>query len=1511
MKRGISSLVIVLLMVQLMIPITVGAESNNSFSVSTFELKEQLNTINSEVVYGGETESVEYSNIPDEGRQYLLVYVSVTVNSGETVDCDSFQVSYEGNSYNRELDDEFLSTHNYATLSHGETYVSGSGWLLFQIPEELEVEELEKNATLIYEGESISFLLETQAENENQIEVTSYYGMAMEQKELEATYLDQVAAGEYTPEDPFIIVNPYEIAPQSALIIFETDSPVSVQTSIIGYEPEATIVYEDVEEKIYHEIPLIGLYAGDNTVEIQLSDGTSYSYSVQTSLPSDGVSGLPEVELLEQDLEQLSEGLYMLKDSKRTLIDVYGDIRGYLTLNTYMSGIDEVTDNGHVFLSMNSYTEYPTIIECDYTGKVYQEIQLPGQEVDHDAYLIEENELLIEDGVVYLDTHEYETYSRSWSEIFNDTQGSFEVRCNGSSDWLHFNTIADGGDGYILVSMRDQHAIAKLSYPDIEVEWVLSVNEEACLNDQEKYLTPVGEDFEWFYSQHHVSMVSEVDGVMEITVFDNGMQRGLEVDADYPEDELYSRMVRYRIDQENMTVEQVWDWGEEELGTEGLSFVHGSTQYIPESDTYLGNFDTLATATHQSAGISIPRENMIVVEVNSEGEIVFEFKIDTISYRTEKLSAQVLASAWEGLGVVDGEYAYIGNEVATYDESTVIEDVSASYKINDITVTQNYIDIYGWVANPENLSGTVSSRILVLTNTETGQGYKYSLSADTSQVAKSDATSGVIANLSTSSGFGHKLLNISDLEDGTYSITLMAVQGGLNYAVDTEYTFNIGGDTEPVVVDDILVNQTESVETILEEYESGTYTIDNPMLVVNPYGIAPLSAIVLFDTEEPATIEIIVEGLDGGYTLNHVYEDAMTEHEIPIYGLYSERATDVKIVATYEDGTTQEKVMSVTGGALPEDYRAVEILESVPEEMAEGLTFFNPQTSTSYYSAIDNSGETRFLFNIKNLASTGSTVFLEDGSIILSSEKGMEGDGSGYYKTSFYQMDLTGFVYNEYVIEGVHHDLLQLENGNYLVAGNDIEGEVVEDTIYEIDATTGEIVQYWDMDEYFPVDFYDELGRRIPSEVYTQGDTAYEDWLHINSIDQNAENGDILISARKHDVVYAMDYDTGEIQYIIGDHDVPLTEELESKLLTPIDENGNILDTEEKLEEAREAGLFEWQFGQHDAHFLDNGDIIIFDNGSNRLAKDLDDEMVPATENYSRAVIYRVDEENMTVQQIWDFGQELGSECLSTFISGVQCLGEDHYLINFGGIVKDQDGNATYTVGAAMQGGGTNCCIVEWKDGEIVSWSEMGYEEGMTTTMYRAERVEPYANSVRLEIESYVDTQRLGELPDRSFVQEGQLSSNLQELTVLNMDVFDNGFQLEASFELAGVAEEDQTKLYYVGKNGSYYFEASEGLEPFVRVNHISLPEDEYHLYLLCGNRVADLGLEWSNITEVDATEEIIEEVTEEVNGVEDENINEEFGNIHTAFYAIIAVAAMIYLLDKRNRKKDKERRER
>jgi arylsulfate sulfotransferase len=77
---------------------------------------------------------------------------------------------------------------------------------------------------------------------------------------------------------------------------------------------------------------------------------------------------------------------------------------------------------------------------------------------------------------------------------------------------------------------------------------------------------------------------------------------------------------------------------------------------------------------------------------------------------------------------------------------------------------------------------------------------------------------------------------------------------------------------------------------------------------------------------------------------------------------------------------------------------------------------------------------------------------------------------------------------------------------------------------------------------------------------------------------------------------------------------------------------------------------FEWNWYQHSIQLMPNGDLLLFDNGTNR------NFVRNAPTHYSRAVEYRINAAARTVQQIWTYGEDRGDETFSTIVSRVQYL---------------------------------------------------------------------------------------------------------------------------------------------------------------------------------------------------------------------------------------------------------------
>ena len=123
-------------------------------------------------------------------------------------------------------------------------------------------------------------------------------------------------------------------------------------------------------------------------------------------------------------------------------------------------------------------------------------------------------------------------------------------------------------------------------------------------------------------------------------------------------------------------------------------------------------------------------------------------------------------------------------------------------------------------------------------------------------------------------------------------------------------------------------------------------------------------------------------------------------------------------------------------------------------------------------------------------------------------------------------MDMLGKVYTEYSLEGgYHHDYFELPSGNILVATDDFNNKygTVEDIIVELDRNTGEIVKKYDLKNILPM-----------KDGQSENWTSY-DWFHNNSVWYDLKTNSITLSGRHQDAVINIDYETGKLNWILGD----------------------------------------------------------------------------------------------------------------------------------------------------------------------------------------------------------------------------------------------------------------------------------------------------------------------------------------------------------------------------------------
>lgn len=490
---------------------------------------------------------------------------------------------------------------------------------------------------------------------------------------------------------------------------------------------------------------------------------------------------------------------------------------------------------------------------------------------------------------------------------------------------------------------------------------------------------------------------------------------------------------------------------------------------------------------------------------------------------------------------------------------------------------------------------------------------------------------------------------------------------------------------EQKTIVDTITQQDQAEQALLTDFHSGSYTLAQPLVKLNPYLIAPLTALVMFTTSEPVEASIEVVGKDAYSSVTHTFA-AASEHILPIYGLYADY--DNQVVITLSNGETT--TLSITTEPIPVGmgHRAIYV-HTADDYLGDNLMFMTPSLNSNAV-AYDHNGEIRwylterFNFDIKRA---------KNGNILYGSPRFV---AAPYHTAGLCEMTIAGKILKEYRIPGgYHHDHFEMPDGNLLILTQDLNSSTLEDMCVLVDRESGDILNTWD---------YKDI---LPTDVAFSGSRTDHDWFHNNSVWYDEKTNSIVLSGRHQDAIVCFDFETSALKWIIGDPEGWPQDMVDRYFFTPIGDLDN----------------FDWQYEQHAAVVLPDGDIMCFDNGHWRSKNP--EHYLKNRDNFSRGVRYRIDTENMTIEQVWQYGKERKAEFFSPYISNVEYYCDDYYLVHSGGIAYFK-GEVAEGLGSRLGRGKDKAFVdlyaktVEIKDGDVV------FEMMVPANMYRAEKMPLY-----------------------------------------------------------------------------------------------------------------------------------------------------------------------------------------
>ncbi|WP_334329893.1 aryl-sulfate sulfotransferase [Companilactobacillus sp. HBUAS59699] len=475
----------------------------------------------------------------------------------------------------------------------------------------------------------------------------------------------------------------------------------------------------------------------------------------------------------------------------------------------------------------------------------------------------------------------------------------------------------------------------------------------------------------------------------------------------------------------------------------------------------------------------------------------------------------------------------------------------------------------------------------------------------------------------------------------------------------------------------LIKTRENSQSTLTKKYQqvvkNSSYTLSDPYVKLNPYKTSPLTALVIFQTDQEAEVSYTVEGeSDNTSITNKVNGGYSTTHQVPVVGLYANKTNQVTINVTYKDGTTATQTIEIKTGSLPKYIKnaTISVKNTDKSKMDIGnnkLTIINRTTKEPF--AIDADGNVRWYLTDY---SQHTIEQISNGHMLVLTKK----KESSQVYNDLIETDVLGRVYKEYSFNSktksndsgnakdettvIHHDLLELPNHDILATVSD-GSKYKEDVMVQISHKTGKIVKVIDLKRILPSSMY---------KKYKAGSDGKVDWFHQNSVDYDESDNSIMISGRNQDMIMKLDYKTNKIIWIYsGKKKATWPKKYRDKILTP---------TQGTTITGGQHGLY---LLKHDG---DSEDIMLYDNNI-----DVTNGDKKTSGKYSQAVEYQIDTKNMTIDQTWSYGKNLGKANFTSIIGYAERESNGNTLIDFGfknngkesNIIEvDSEGNQVFNV---------------------------------------------------------------------------------------------------------------------------------------------------------------------------------------------------------------------------------------
>ncbi len=388
-----------------------------------------------------------------------------------------------------------------------------------------------------------------------------------------------------------------------------------------------------------------------------------------------------------------------------------------------------------------------------------------------------------------------------------------------------------------------------------------------------------------------------------------------------------------------------------------------------------------------------------------------------------------------------------------------------------------------------------------------------------------------------------------------------------------------------------------------------------------------LSAEIYYSFSKPVTVTVTNQ-----YTGMKTFSEKKRKHNIFVLGLQFNEPTDFLI--EIKDGKNIEQKQLTLAGVEPPPFlpRINLTVEDTSPSAIDDLILIS-ELGRSYI--IDQQGRIVWM----NFSMLSILRRLDNGHFLAVTKK----DGHSVSGPYLQEIDLAGRVYKRYYLDlTFHHDVIGMADGSIIALGNSEQVLIpknakpdealkdspladdrfygVSDEIYQL-SDGNNITQKWNMKDYMNSD---RIG------FFLRG--REKDWFHGNAIAYNDAQKSLSVSGRGQNAIIDIDYDSGELNWIMASatNPTPLSEEDKKNLL-----------------KISEQDIFSTS---HSIGWLPNGNLLLYDNGLARQPKP-----------YSRAVEYEIDAQKKEAKIVRQF--DYGQQYFTPITGSVYALSPDTWLV--------------------------------------------------------------------------------------------------------------------------------------------------------------------------------------------------------------------------------------------------------